>query len=209
LRARKAILLDRSRLLLSLTANYQDLTANHQDLTANYQERMEPMSNKIRITIVSICCCVCFGAASVPLARAQYKTGGAKGVLDNPSPELVGQLTKQLSITPQQAIGGSGALFGLAKSRLKPTDFTKIADVVPGMDGLLKAAPKPKSDNNPMNAMAGMLPGKAGGLASVASSFKSLGLSPEMASKFVPVMTQFVQLKGGDSVASLLGGALK
>src|SRR5205814_8781388 len=29
-------------------------------------------------------------------------------------PRLVGQLTKQLSITPNQAMGGAGALFGLA-----------------------------------------------------------------------------------------------
>ena len=33
------------------------------------------------------------------------------------SPELVGQLTKGLSIKPEQAIGGAGALFGLAKTR--------------------------------------------------------------------------------------------
>ena len=33
------------------------------------------------------------------------------------SPELVGQLSKELSITPAQATGGAGALFGVAKSR--------------------------------------------------------------------------------------------
>jgi hypothetical protein len=36
-----------------------------------------------------------------------------------------------------------------------------------------------------------------------------LGLSPEMAVKFVPVLTQYVESKGGAGVASLLGGALK
>jgi len=45
--------------------------------------------------------------------------------------------------------------------------------------------------------MGEMLPGKAGGLASVAGSFKSLGLSPEMATKFLPIMTKFVNVKGG------------
>src|ERR1700761_2705470 len=49
------------------------------------------------------------------------------------SPELVGELTKGLSITPQQATGGAGALFGAAKSRLSPDNFSKIAAVVPGM----------------------------------------------------------------------------
>jgi hypothetical protein len=53
--------------------------------------------------------------------------------LQPPSPELVGDLTKGLSITPQQATGGAGALFGLAKSQLSAADFGKIAAVVPGM----------------------------------------------------------------------------
>src|SRR5215472_10412335 len=52
-----------------------------------------------------------------------------------PSPELVGALTKQLSVTPSQATGGAGALFGLAKSRLSAADFSKISAVVPGMSG--------------------------------------------------------------------------
>lgn len=127
------------------------------------------------------------------------------------SPELVGQLTKELSIKPEQAVGGAGALFGLAKTRLNPADFTKVADVVPDMGGLLKAAPKPKQGGaaGALGTMGEMLPGKAGGLASVAGSFKSLGLSPEMATKFVPIMTKFVNVKGGAGVADLLSGALK
>lgn len=129
-------------------------------------------------------------------------------IAKSPNPELIGSLTKDLSITPAQATGGAGALFGLAKSKLSAVDFTKISKAVSGMDGLLKAAPKPKS-NSPLDSLESSLPGGAGGLASVASSFKSLGLSPEMAQKFVPVLTQYVQNKGGASVASLLAGAFK
>src|SRR5215218_7921665 len=157
------------------------------------------MTNKVRITLLAVLLFVCFGAASAqlpkPLPKAQSPATQVKG-LTNPSPELVGKLTKELSITPEQAIGGSGALFGLAKSRLKPEDFTKVSDAVPGMDGLLKAAPKPKGGSMAaLGALSTVLPGKAGGLASVATSFKSLGLSPEMAVKFVPVMTKFVKVK--------------
>jgi predicted anti-sigma-YlaC factor YlaD len=49
----------------------------------------------------------------------------------------------------------------------------------------------------------------AKGQASVAGQFKSLGLSPDMAAKFVPVLTKFVGSKGGASVGSLLAGVLK
>jgi hypothetical protein len=173
------------------------------------------MTKKVRITLLAVLLFVCFGAASAqlpkPLPKAQSPATQVKG-LTNPSPELVGKLTKELSITPEQAIGGSGALFGLAKSKLKPEDFTKVADVVPGMDGLLKAAPapKPKKESTDMLSSVGsMLPGKAGALASVAGSFKELGLSPEQAIKFVPIMTKFVDLKGGAGVAKILSGALK
>ena len=146
-----------------------------------------------------------FTAASSLQAQT---TGAAKA--KTLSPELVGQLTKGLSIKPEQAIGGAGALFGLAKTRLKPDDFTKVANVVPDMGGLLDAAPKPKQGAaGAMGAMGDMLPGKAGGLASVAGSFKSLGLSPEMATKFVPILTKFVNVKGGTGVADLLAGVLK
>ncbi|HKP35261.1 MAG TPA: DUF2780 domain-containing protein [Pyrinomonadaceae bacterium] len=150
-----------------------------------------------------------FAVTAASALQAQVQTTPAAKA-KNPSPELVSRLTKELSITPEQAVGGSGALFGLAKSRLNPGDFTKVANVVPGMDGLLQAAPKPKPGAADMlGTMGEMLPGKAGALASVAGSFKSLGLSPKMAVKFVPIMTKFVNVKGGAGVADLLAGALQ
>lgn len=174
------------------------------------------MTNRIRTVFILVSFLACFAVAA-NAQQTQTQTEGQINastapatVLKNPSPELIGNLTKELSITPEQAIGGSGALFGLAKTRLKPEEFTRVADAVPGMDGLLKAAPKPKEGGaGALAAMGGMLPGKAGGLASVASSFKTLGLSPKMATKFVPIMTNFVGGKGGSGVADLLSGVLK
>lgn len=145
--------------------------------------------------------------AAGPPTSAQTPNA-ASAIAKSPNPELIGSLTKGLSITPHQATGGAGALFGLAKARLSTEDFTKLADAVPNMDGLLRAAPKPKG-NSPLDSLAPSLPESAGGLASVASSFKSLGLSPAMAQKFVPILTQYVRGKGGSGVASLLSGALK
>ena len=128
--------------------------------------------------------------------------------LQPPSPELVGELTKGLSITPQQATGGAGTLFALAKSRLNPADFSKIAAVVPGMGSFLKAAPSTGGGTG-LSGLTGSLPGSVGGLASAATSFQKLGLSPDMVQKFVPILTNFLQAKGGANVASLLSGALK
>ena len=164
------------------------------------------MSNKIRITLAV--CFLTYLLASAQQAQAQLpgipQIKDAKSI----SPELVGNLTKKLSITPEQAAGGSGAIFGLAKTKLAPEDFAKVAQAVPGMDGLLKAAPKPQ-ENDALGSLGSMLPGKAGAMASLAGSFKALGLSPAQAAKFIPIMTQFVDLKGGAEVGKLLSGALK
>jgi hypothetical protein len=149
---------------------------------------------------------IVFFAATAGPAQAQSWT------TKNPSPALVGQLTKQLSITPKQATGGAGALFGFAKSRLSAAEFGKVAASVPGMRGLLRAAPaaSPATGGlSGLSGLAGSLPGQAGGLATVAGSFQKLGLSPDMIGKFVPVLTQFVQARGGTSTASLLGRALQ
>lgn len=126
------------------------------------------------------------------------------------NPELVGALAKEIGGTPQQAEGAAGALFGLAKTRLKPEDWTQVAGAVPGMDGLLKAAPA-AATSGVEGAMAGALSGATdlGGLASAASAFKKLGLKPEMVSKAVPVLTDYVSKKGGADVGKILAGALK
>lgn len=144
-------------------------------------------------------CLTTFESASAQTATTKTKA---------PSPELVEQLTKQLSITPAQATGGAGTLFNLAKTNLSAADFSKIAAVVPGMGGFLKAAPAADSLGG-LSSLTGSLPGNVGGMASAATSFQKLGLSPDMVTKFVPVLTNFVQSKGGASVASLLSGALK
>jgi hypothetical protein len=142
-----------------------------------------------------------------PAPAAQTPTTPAASSLtveQSASPELVGALTKELGVTATQAQGGAGALLGLAKSRLAAEQFTKVSAAVPGTDALIKAAPAPKG----VAAMgAGM--GGAMGLASLAGSFKQLGLSPEMAGKMVPVLTKFVQGKGATDAAAALAGALK
>jgi hypothetical protein len=132
-------------------------------------------------------------------ATTQAATAAAKA-----SPELVGALSKEIGATPEQAAGAAGALFGVAKSRMKPDDFTQVSKAVPGMDLLLKAAPA-SGGGSSLSKVAG----SAGSLATAASAFSALGLKPELVSKAVPVLTSFVTKSGGANVGSLLAGALK
>jgi hypothetical protein len=147
----------------------------------------------------------------ISFAGEAFAQSSAANLAKTASPELIGQLTKALSITPAQASGGAGALFGLAKSRLSAADFSKVAASVPGIDSLIKSAPAPSKNSAPsgLSGLANSLPGALGSLTSVAGPFKKLGLPPEMAAKFVPMLTQFVESKGGAGVAGLLAGALK
>jgi hypothetical protein len=169
---------------------------------------MENGVKRLRNLIGASCVFVVLAVAAAP-AQSQ---GGITAAAKSPSPALVGQLSKQLSITPTQATGGAGALFGLAKSRLSAPEFSKIAAVVPGMNGLLKAAPATRPVSGGLSGISGLsngLPGGAGGMVSAATSFQKLGLSPDMASKFVPILTQYVQSRGGANVGSLLSKGLK
>jgi hypothetical protein len=132
-----------------------------------------------------------------------------------PDPGLVNSLTKQLGVTPEQATGGAGAIFSLAKNNLSAQEFGKIASVVPGMSGFLNAAPAPQADAASSAASAlgpltggGASGGAASGLLSLGSSFKSLGLSPQMATQFAPVIQKYLSSKGGSGIASIFGKAV-
>ena len=124
---------------------------------------------------------------------------------------LISQLSKGLSISPTQAKGGAGTLFSLAKSRLTEDEFGKISSSVPGMSGLLKAAP-PLTHQSEFSSIESELPGSMGSMgrmAEAAEAFHKLGLSPEMAVKFLPIMSKFVESRGGSETAGLLEKALK
>jgi hypothetical protein len=122
------------------------------------------------------------------------------------NPELIGLLSKEAGVTPAQAEGGAGALLGLAKSRLKPEEFSEVSAAIPGTDALLKAAPALTG-----GAAAVGLAGAsgAGGLASLAGSFSKLGLKPEDAAKMAPTLIKYVNGKGAANAASLLTKVLK
>lgn len=155
----------------------------------------------------------------LPVSAPMTRTQAAPDVTaaQTASPELVGKLSDELKITPKQAEGGAGALLGLAKQRLKPEEFTEVANAIPGTDGLLKVASAlgaaGSSGATGTAALGALAKGSgasgASGLASLAGTFSQLGLSPDSATKMVPVLTNFVKAKGAANAASLLTNALK
>ncbi|ETX09165.1 DUF2780 domain-containing protein [Candidatus Entotheonella palauensis] len=129
--------------------------------------------------------------------------------------ELVQQLVSGLGIQEDQAKGGAGLLFQLAKDKLSGGEFDQIAAHVPEMGDLLSAAPA--ADNGggglggALGGIASALGGSAGGLGSLASlagGFSQLGLDAGMIGQLAPIVISFVQGKGGDQVSGLLQGVL-
>jgi len=133
--------------------------------------------------------------------------------------ELIQQLVSSLGVNEDQAKGGAGLLFNLAKEKLGAGDFQQIADKIPGVSELLGAAPQPSTSASAGGGMMGALGGAAaalgagglgdklgglGDLAGLASGFSQLGLSSDMVGKFAPIVLSFVQNQGGDGIKSLL-----
>jgi hypothetical protein len=127
------------------------------------------------------------------------------GPLDS---ELVSMLTKELSIKPDQALGGAGSLLKFAKGKLSDDNFSKVASAIPEMDSLINSAPKAGALETGLSKLTGGS-GKLGGLASLAGSFKSLGLDGGMVNNFVPVILKYAESKGGSGIMSILSGVLK
>jgi len=165
------------------------------------------MSRNIGVALVSIAVLAMTSAAQVSGASAaQGDTASAAAAAAKASPDLTAALSQELGTTPEQSAGAAGALFGVAKSQMKPTDWTQVAKAVPGMSSLLKAAPAVGGKkNDPLS----QLGASAGGLAAAAAAFSKLGLSPDLVAKAVPVLTSFVSKSGGANVGNLLAAALK
>jgi hypothetical protein len=139
--------------------------------------------------------------------------GGDAAAAVAPTPQTADLLSalSQLNVTPQQAVGGTGAMLGLAKNQLSSTDYSQLAKSVPGIDKL--------SGGGELGALAGLLGsnGKAAGLDNALgnvkttddlnSAFSALGMDSGMIGQFAPVILQYLGQQGvGGSLLQSLGG---
>jgi len=121
-----------------------------------------------------------------------------------PSEELLLTVAEQLGVNQNQAKGGMGALMQLAKSYLKPEQFAQLETSMPGMKGLLSAAPeiskggKAEGVNSLLSNLGGL--GKdAANLNTLNSQFESLGLDTKMISEYSSIAVDYFKGKGGDT----------
>jgi len=124
---------------------------------------------------------------------------------------LVDLLSSQLGVSKNQAEGGAGSIFQLAKQNLSVEDFSSIAKAVPGIDRMIGSAPKIEDSSSTLGGISSMMgssSNKLGGMAGLTNSFKKLGLTGDMVNKFTPIILDYVKSKGGEHAMTLLKGAL-
>lgn len=125
---------------------------------------------------------------------------------------LINTLVKQLGVTEEQATGGSGALFQMAKTKMTDSAFSQLSDSVPGMSGLLGAVPETKPASS-TGSLLGSLASATGNdtlvsAASLIETFQKLDMDKGMISQFAPVLVDYVKNSGGETTANLLSAAL-
>lgn len=149
------------------------------------------------VGLLSIVFCMFFGLGSPVVAQGL---------------DLVGLLTKNLGVTHQQAEGGAGSIFNAASQKMSVEDFSTVTHALPEVKSLMNAAPQAETGSGTIGGLSSMLSqggSSMGTLTDLAGSFSKLGLGGDMVGKFIPVVLEYAQGKGGDTVANLLKMALQ
>ncbi|HEC54457.1 MAG TPA: DUF2780 domain-containing protein [Gammaproteobacteria bacterium] len=152
------------------------------------------------------------GDVANAVSGAQGTNKAAAAAPSSQTAGLLSALTSQLNVTPEQAVGGTGAMLGLAKNQLSGTDYSQLGKSVPGLDQLSGS-----NSLGSLGALSGML-GQSGGsktsgldglLGNVKSTndlntaFSALGMDSGMVGQFAPVILQYLGSQGAST--SVLG----
>ena len=139
---------------------------------------------------ITICVVALIVGAIAPASSAQ-SVGSLVSITD--------VLGKTLGVSGDQASGGVGSILSLAQNKLPASDYSKVADAVPGADKYVQKA-------KDLGAVPAEGIKEKGGLD---AAYEKLGISPDVAKKFTPAVVDFVGKAGGSEVGSLLGSVLK
>ena len=150
--------------------------------------------------------------STVESGAAVAETAEAGSTAATAPTDLVDTLVKQLGVTSEQAQGGSGALFEVAKNNMSDSDFSQVSQAVPGMDGILAAAPKSESDSATGSLLSGIAAASGNSTltdaTSLVNAFQQLDLSGDMVGQFTPVIIDYVKQNSGEQLANILQAAL-
>ncbi len=96
---------------------------------------------------------------------------------------VVNAIEDKLSLTPEQAVGGVGALMSVAQNTLGSEAKNELATLIPGAEALESSGLAPLITN----------------MGAVDSAFSALGIDPAMASQFSPLIIEVLKSQGASS----------
>lgn len=135
---------------------------------------------------------------------ANSASADGSGVARSAANGLVDTLGQRLNISDEQAIGGVGALMGLAMNRLDPTDSAQLQQRLPGLGQLSSGTLDGGLGGlGSLIGGAGQLLGGIQNLQDVDQVFNVLGMNQGMVSQFAGVMLDYMVQQGLNS--QLLG----
>jgi hypothetical protein len=125
-----------------------------------------------------------------------------------------------LDVTPQQAVGGTGALLAVAQNQLPSNDYASLVGAVPGLEKF--TGTNGLNQLSTLSNLAGALGGKSTASNQVSNSalsalgnvqtmadanqaFSALGMDSSLVSQFAPALLQYLSTQGvgGTLVQSL------
>jgi hypothetical protein len=129
--------------------------------------------------------------------KSSDTTKAAADVTSLASNPMVTSLSSATGIPADKAMGGAGALLGLAHTNLASADWSKIAAVVPNANNLISQA----------KTMGGI--SKFTNLADLSGAFSKMGLTSDQVKSISSSLIDNVSKAAGPDVGSLLAGAIK
>ncbi|WP_024680850.1 DUF2780 domain-containing protein [Pseudomonas syringae] len=151
-------------------------------------------------------------------AVSNATSGNQKATAAPEAAGLLNMLGSQLNVTPEQAVGGTGALLGLAKNKLTSADYSQLSKSVPGLEQLSGTSALESlgganglgsllGGNSANNSMLNSALGNVQNMNDVNTAFKALGMDSTMVSQFAPLILQYLGQQGasGSALQSLSG----
>ena len=146
-------------------------------------------------------------AANVVSAAGGANGGGeAANLLGNPQSLELLQALSSLKLSPQQALGGTGALLGLAKNQLPSAEYSQLNQSIPGLNKL-----EGSNGLQQLNGLSGLLGESAGAPLSAEATaalgnvnntqqlnqaFSALGMDSGMIGQIAPLLLQYFGQQG-------------
>jgi hypothetical protein len=176
----------------------------------------------VLLAALSVLSCQAFAfnlndAASL-YSASQGGNGGDKSaeLLSNPQNLQLLAALKQLKVTPQQAVGGTGAMLGLAKNQLPNNEYSQLTQTVPGLskfegaNGLAQLGSLSgllgKSAGKPVSPEATAAVSNVNNPQDLSAAFSALGMDSGMIGQFAPLLLQYLGQQGvGNSLLGNLG----